>query len=77
MAPDAWYRVATPRRGVREARSFKREEIAIAPGQAVAGAAPECDRNPAGPSGLRVERALFDKPADALTAYRLRKIEKY
>ena len=38
---DPWYRVITPRREVREGRSFNPDEFAIALEQVVAGKAPE------------------------------------
>src|SRR5262245_10572776 len=38
---DPWYKVATPRREVREGRSFNPDEFAIALEQVVAGTAPE------------------------------------
>jgi hypothetical protein len=34
---DPWYKVATPRKEVREGRSFNPDEFAIAPEQVVAG----------------------------------------
>ena len=37
---EPWYKVATPRREVREGRSFNPDEFAIALGQVVAGTAP-------------------------------------
>src|SRR5439155_19737699 len=42
---DPWYKVATPRKEVREGRSFNPDEFAIALEQVVAGTAPEdyCD----------------------------------
>jgi predicted AAA+ superfamily ATPase len=42
---DPWYKVATPRKEVRERRSFNTDEFAIALEQVVAGNAPEdyCD----------------------------------
>lgn len=44
---EPWYRVATPRREVREGRSFNPDEFAIALEQVVAGTAPEDYRDPA------------------------------
>ncbi len=44
---DPWYRVAMPRKEVREGRSFNPDEFAIALEQVVAGTAPEDYRNPA------------------------------
>ncbi len=38
---DPWYRVTTPRKEVREGRSFNPDEFAIALEQVVAGPAPE------------------------------------
>src|SRR2546425_11109955 len=38
---DPWYKVATPRKEVREGRSFNPDEFAIALEQVVAGTAPE------------------------------------
>jgi hypothetical protein len=43
---EPWYRVATPRREVREGRSFNPDEFAIALEQVVAGTAPEDYRKP-------------------------------
>src|ERR1700693_786185 len=44
---DPWYKVATPRKEVREGRSFNPNEFAIALEQVVAGTAPEDYRDPA------------------------------
>ncbi len=44
---EPWYKVATPRREVREGRSFNPDEFAIALEQVVAGTAPEDYREPA------------------------------
>src|SRR5262249_53721951 len=44
---DPWYRTVTPRQEVREGRSFKPDEFAIALEQVVAGTAPEDYREPA------------------------------
>jgi hypothetical protein len=44
---DPWYKVATPRKEVREGRSFNPDEFAIALEQVVAGTAPEDYRDPA------------------------------
>ncbi|MGH9322254.1 MAG: DUF499 domain-containing protein [Vicinamibacteria bacterium] len=44
---EPWYKVATPRREVREGRSFNPDEFAIALEQVVAGTAPEDYRDPA------------------------------
>lgn len=44
---EPWYKVATPRREVREGRSFNPDEFAIALEQVVAGTAPEDYRVPA------------------------------
>jgi len=46
MAFDPWYKVATPRKEVREGRSFNPDEFAIALEQIVAGTAPEDYRKP-------------------------------
>jgi predicted AAA+ superfamily ATPase len=43
---DAWYKVTTPRKEVREGRSFNPDEFAIAFEPIVAGAAPADYRNP-------------------------------
>jgi hypothetical protein len=43
---EPWYKVATPRREVREGRSFNPDEFAIALEQVVAGTAPEDYRDP-------------------------------
>jgi predicted AAA+ superfamily ATPase len=43
---DPWYKVATPRKEVREGRSFNPDEFAIALEQVVAGTAPEDYREP-------------------------------
>ena len=47
MARDPWYKVVTPRREVREGRSFSPDEFAIALEQVVAGTAPPDYRDPA------------------------------
>jgi Protein of unknown function (DUF499) len=44
---EPWYRVAAPRKEVREGRSFNPDEFAIALEQVVAGSAPEDYRDPA------------------------------
>ena len=44
---DAWYKVVTPRREVREGRSFSPDEFAIALEQVVAGTAPQDYSDPA------------------------------
>src|ERR1700674_4716331 len=44
---EPWYKVATPRKEVREGRSFNPDEYAIALEQVVAGTAPEDYRDPA------------------------------
>lgn len=44
---ESWYKVATPRKEVREGRSFNPDEFAIALEQVVAGTAPEDYRDPA------------------------------
>ena len=46
MPIDPWYRVVTPRREVREGRSFNPDEFAIALDQVVDGTAPEDYRDP-------------------------------
>ena len=43
---DPWYKIATPRKEVREGRSFNPDEFAIALEQVVAGNAPEDYRDP-------------------------------
>ena len=43
---DPWYRVVTPRKEVREGRSFNPDEFAIALDQVVDGTAPEDYRGP-------------------------------
>ena len=43
---EPWYKVATPRKEVREGRSFNPDEFAIALEQVVAGTAPEDYREP-------------------------------
>src|SRR6476620_9189762 len=43
---EPWYKVTTPRKEVREGRSFNPDEFAIALEQVVAGTAPEDYRNP-------------------------------
>lgn len=43
---DPWYKVVTPRKEVREGRSFNPDEFAIALEQVVAGTAPVDYRNP-------------------------------
>src|SRR2546428_13992514 len=47
MAMEPWYKVATPRKEVREGRSFNPDEFAIALEQVVAGTAPEDYRDAA------------------------------
>ena len=47
MAEIPWYKIVTPRREVREGRSFSPDEFAIALEQVVAGNAPEDYRDPA------------------------------
>ena len=47
MTRDPWYKVVTPRREVREGRSFSPDEFAIALEQVVAGTAPMDYRDPA------------------------------
>ena len=44
---EPWYKIATPRKEVREGRSFNPDEFAIALEQVVAGSAPEDYRDPA------------------------------
>jgi hypothetical protein len=44
---DPWYKVATPRKEVREGRSLNPDEFAIALEQVVAGTAPEDYKDPA------------------------------
>ncbi len=44
---DPWYKIATPRKEVRQGRSFNPDEFAIALEQVVAGTAPEDYRDPA------------------------------
>lgn len=46
MALDPWYKVVTPRKEVREGRSFNPDEFAIALEQVVAGTAPDDYRDP-------------------------------
>src|SRR5262245_16291932 len=46
MPMEPWYKVVTPRREVREGRSFNPDEFAIALEQVVAGTAPEDYRKP-------------------------------
>ena len=46
MALEPWYKVVTPRREVRQGRSFNPDEFAIALEQVVAGTAPEDYCNP-------------------------------
>src|SRR5450756_2483551 len=43
---DPWYKIATPRKEVREGRSFNPDEFAIALEQVVSGTAPEDYRDP-------------------------------
>ena len=47
MALEPWYKAVTPRREVREGRSFSPDEFAIALEQVVAGTAPDDYRDPA------------------------------
>lgn len=44
---EPWYKIATPRKEVREGRSFNPDEFAIALEQVVAKTAPEDYRDPA------------------------------
>ena len=44
---DPWYEAVTPRKEVREGRSFNPDEFAVHLGQVVAGKAPEDYRDPA------------------------------
>ena len=44
---EPWYKIATPRKEVREGRSFNPDEFAIALEQVVAGTAPDDYRDPA------------------------------
>src|SRR5712691_3657588 len=46
MALDPWHKVATPRKEVREGRSFNPDEFAIALEQVISGNAPEDYRDP-------------------------------
>jgi hypothetical protein len=46
VALESWYKVATPRKEVREGRSFNPDEFAIHLEQVVASTAPEDYRNP-------------------------------
>src|SRR5262249_48119865 len=46
MPMEPWYKIATPRKEVREGRSFNPDEFAIALEQVVAGTAPEDYRKP-------------------------------
>ena len=43
---DPWYKITTPRQGVREGRSLNPDEFAIALEQVVAGTAPQDYTNP-------------------------------
>lgn len=43
---EPWYRIATPRKEVREGRSFSPDEFAIALEQVIAGTAPKDYREP-------------------------------
>src|SRR5271157_1785710 len=58
---EPWYRLVTPRREVREGRSFNPDEFAIALEQVVAGSAPDTTtRSPSSFSHGPVSRALRD-----------------
>src|SRR6266480_883830 len=46
MLMDPWYKLVTPRKEVREGRSFNPDEFAIALEQVVAGTAPDDYRKP-------------------------------
>jgi hypothetical protein len=46
LTMEPWYKVATPRKEVRQGRSFNPDEFAIALEQVVAGTAPEDYRDP-------------------------------
>src|SRR6266705_2609283 len=54
---EPWYKIATPRKEVREGRSFNPDEFAIALEQVVAGTAPEDYKDPA----RFFERTLFTR----------------
>jgi hypothetical protein len=59
---DPWYKVATPRKEVRDGRSFNPDEFAIALEQVVRGTAPEhhppVAKQQRGPDYLRLAAAL-------------------
>ncbi len=57
MALDPWYKVVTPRKEVREGRSFSPDEFAIALEQVVAGTAPEDYRD----AGAFFSRTCFTR----------------
>jgi len=67
---EPWYKVATPRKEVREGRSFNPDEFAIALEQVVAGTAPDDYRDPAQFFG----RTLFTRALRENTALVLRRL---
>src|SRR3972149_6754789 len=65
-----WYKVATPRKEVREGRSFNPDEFAIALEQVVAGTAPEDYRDPR----QFFERTVFTRALTELAGIVLRRL---
>src|SRR5205823_12721090 len=62
---EPWYKVVTPRKEVREGRSFDPDEFAIALEQVIAGTAPEDYRKPAMRAGEERVRERATLPAGA------------
>src|ERR1043166_8870026 len=67
---EPWYKVATPRKEVREGRSFNPDEFAIALEQVVAGTAPEDYRDPV----KFFERTVFTRALTEHAAMVLRRL---
>ena len=69
---EPWYKIVTPRKEVREGRSFNPDEFAIALEQVVAGTAPEDYKNPA----RFFERTVFTRALREHSGMILRRIER-
>jgi hypothetical protein len=67
---DGWYKVVTPRKEVREGRSFNPDEFAIALEQVVAGTAPDDYRDP----GQFFDRTVFTRTLREHTGMVLRRL---
>ncbi len=66
---EPWYKIATPRKEVRDGRSFNPDEFAIALEQIVAGTAPEDYRDPAQFLG-RKGKTTVELSDEAIKAHR-------